>query len=99
MDSRRDVTPLERNRQADVREGWDPLRHRIAVPESVFVQAMGTVARERFGDELERLTSQTQRAIEEELCDPLYWTARPIYHARECPACAESSFWDGSPTP
>ena len=87
MDSQ-SLKPLERNPQADAREGWGPLGHHIAVPEPVFVQEMETVARERFGDDLDRLTPQTRAAIEDEVSHPLYWNARPNYHAPGCPACS-----------
>ena len=33
MDSQLAVKPLERDPEADVREGWGPLGHQIAVPE------------------------------------------------------------------
>jgi hypothetical protein len=80
--------PLERNPRADVREGWGSLGHHIAVPEPVFVQEMETVARERYGETLDRLTCQTRLDIEEDLSDPLRWNARPNYHAQGCPACS-----------
>ncbi len=98
MDSQLAIKPLERNPRAEVREGRGPLRHHIAVPEPVFVQEMGTVARERYGEELDHLPARTRVAIEEDVSDPLRWSARLNYHARGCPACAESSFWDGAPT-
>ena len=98
MDSQRAVKPLERNPRADVREGWGPLGHHIAVPEPVFVQETETVARARFGDALDRLTPETQAAIEEEVSDPIYWTARPNYHAQACPACSEPSLSAEAPT-
>ena len=88
MDGQLAIKPLERNPGADVREGPAPLGLHITVPEPVFVQAMETVARERFGDDLDRLTLQTREAIEDEVSDPLHWNARPNYHARECPACS-----------
>ena len=87
MDRQLAVKPLERDPEADVREGWGPLGHHIAVPEPVFVQEMETVARERFGDDLDRLPPQTGVAIEEEVSQPLHWDARPHYHVRGCPAC------------
>ena len=88
MDSRIDITPLERNPRADVREGRGSLGHHIAVPEPVFVQEMETVARERFGDAFDRLPPETRATIEEEVSDPLRWNARPHYHAQGCPACS-----------
>jgi len=91
--------PLERNDRAEVREGWCFSRHRIAVPEPVFVQEMSQVARARFGDELDQLTSQTQVSIEEEISDPLRWSAQSNYHAHGCPACAKDSLSDGITTP
>ena len=97
MHSQLALKPLEQNPRADVREGWDRLRHHIAVPEPVFVKEMGTVARARYGEELDRLTPQIRVAIEEDVSDPLRWSARPTCHARGCPACAASSFWDGAP--
>ena len=88
MDGQPAVKPLERNPAADVREGWGPLGHHIAVPEPVFVQELETVAQGRFGDELARLTPQTRVAIEDEVSQPLYWNARPNYHARGCLGCS-----------
>ena len=88
MDSQLAVKPLERNREADVREGRGPMGHQIAVPEPVFVREMETVARGRFGDDLDRLTPRTRVAIEDEVGQPLHWNARPNYHARGCPACS-----------
>ena len=88
MDSQLAIKPLEQSPRAGVREGWGPLRHHIAVPEPVFVQEMGTVARARYGEELDHLTPQTRVAIEDEVSQPLYWNARPNYHARGCPACS-----------
>jgi hypothetical protein len=98
VDSRMGSKLLERNDRADVREGWCLSRHRIAVPEPVFVQAMSQVARARFGDELGQLTSQTQVSIEEEISDPLRWSAQSNYHVHGCPACAKDSLSDGSTT-
>jgi hypothetical protein len=92
------IKPLELNPRADVREGRGPLRHHIAVPEPMFVQEMATVARERYGDELDRLPSQARLAIEEDVSDPLRWSSRLTYHAAGCPACADASFWGGAPT-
>ncbi len=97
MDSQFVIKPLDHNPRADVREGWDRLRHHIAVPEPVFIQEMATVARARYGEELDHLTPQTRVAIEEDVSDPLRWSGRLHYHARGCPACAASSFWDGVP--
>ena len=91
------IKPLEQNPGAGVREGWGPLRHHIAVPEPVFVQEMATVARARYGEEVDHVTPQARLAIEEDVSDPLRWSARPTCHARGCPACAASSFWDGAP--
>ena len=88
MDSQLAIKPLERNARADVREGWGPPGHHVAVPEPVFVREMETVARERFGDELDRLRPQTRATIEDEVNDPLHWNARPNYHAHRCPACS-----------
>lgn len=88
MDSRTAIRPLERNPWADAHEGWSPLRHQIAIPEPVFAQEMETLARARFGNELDRLRPQTRVAIEDEVNDPLHWNARPNYHARGCSACA-----------
>jgi len=88
MDSQLAVKPLGPNAEANVREGWGPLGHHIAVPEPVFVREMETVAQGRFGDDLDRLTPQTRVAIEEEISQPLHWNARPNYHARGCPACS-----------
>jgi len=89
MESRSERTLLERNPHTDVREGWDPLRHQIAVPESIFVQAMQQIAQERFGDPLDHLTPQARVAIEAEVSDPVHWSAQPNYHVHGCPACAE----------
>jgi hypothetical protein len=94
MDSRLESTLLERNPQTDTREGWDPLRHRIAVPEPIFVQEMATVARARFGQALDRLASQAQVAVEQAVGDPVHWSAQPNYHVPGCPACAEPVRWD-----
>ena len=88
MDSQRAVKPLERDPEADVREGWGPLGHHIAVPEPVFVHEMETIAQERFGDQLDRLTPQMRVAIEEEVSQPFHWNARPNYHVRGCPGCS-----------
>ena len=88
MDSRVERKSLERNPLANIREGWGPLRHHIAVPEPIFVQELERVARERFGDEFARLTRQTRETIEDAVNDPLHWDARPNYHARGCPACS-----------
>src|SRR4051794_3515869 len=93
-----DSRPLEQNLQADVREGWAPPRHHIAVPEPVFVREMRTVARERFGDELDRLAAPTRAAIEAEISDPIHWSVRSSYHAQGCPACSESSSSHGPTT-
>ncbi len=88
MDSQLAVKPLERNPHADVREGWGALGHHIAVPEPVFMQEMETVARERFGDDFDRLTPESRAAIEDEVNHPVHWNARPNYHAHGCPACS-----------
>ena len=88
MDSQLAVKPLERNPEADLREGWGPPGHHIAVPEPVFAQEMETIAQQRFGDDLDRVTPQTRMAIEDEVSQPLHWNARPNYHARGCPACS-----------
>ncbi len=88
MNSHLAIKPLERNPRAGVREGWAPLRHHIAVPEPVFVQEMATVARARYGEELDHVTPQARLAIEEDVSDPLRWSARLNYHARGCPACS-----------
>jgi hypothetical protein len=89
---------LERNLEADIREGWGLSRHQIAVPEPMFVQEMRTIARERFGGELDQLTSQTQVAIEAEVSDPVRWSGQANYHAQDCPACSESSSADETST-
>jgi len=89
VDSRRESTLLERNPHTNVREGWDPLRHQIAVPEPIFVQAMQQVAQERFGKALDHLTPQTRAAIEAEVSDAVHWSAQSHYHVHGCPACAE----------
>ncbi len=88
MGSQLVIKPLERNPQADVREGRSPLGHQIAVPEPVILREMEAVARERFGDELDRLTPRTRMTIEDHVNDPLHWNARPNYHAQRCPACS-----------
>jgi hypothetical protein len=89
---------LEQNLRADVREGWAPPRHHIAVPEPVFVRAMRTVARERFGSELDQLAAPTRAAIEEEISDPIHWSVQSSYHAQGCPACSEPSSSHGPTT-
>ena len=94
MDSRVGGKLLERNSPANVREGWGPPRHHIAVPEPVFVQEMREIARARFGEELDQLTSQTRVAIEDEVSDPVRWSAQSNYHAQGCPACSEPSLWE-----
>ncbi len=86
-----DSKPLERNLQANVREGRGPLRHHIAVPEPVFIQEMREIARGRFGEELGQLTSQTQLSIEEAVSDPVRWSAQSNHHTQGCPACSEPS--------
>jgi hypothetical protein len=96
--SRIDSKPLERNVRADVREGWGPPRHHIAVPEPVFVREMSKVARERFGDELDRLSAQAHVSIEEEISDPVRWSAQSNYHAHGCPTCSEVSLSEGATT-
>ncbi len=88
MDSQLAVKPLGRDPEADVREGWGPMGHHIAVPEPVFGREMETVARGRFGDNLDRLTPQARVAIEDEVGQPLHWNARSNYHAQGCPACS-----------
>ncbi len=86
-----DSKPLERNLQANVREGRGPLRHHIAVPEPVFVQEMRELARGRFGEELDQLPSQTRVAIEAAVSDPVRWSALSNYHTQGCPSCSEPS--------
>ena len=68
------------------------------MPEPVLVQAMGTVARARYWAELDRLPWQTRLAIEDEVSDPLRWSARPNYHAQGCPGGAECSLSDDATT-
>jgi hypothetical protein len=93
-----DSRPLEHNLQTDVREGWSPPKHHIAVPELVFVQEMETVARERFGGELYQLTCEARVAIEEEISDPIHWSVQSNHHTQECPSCLDAPASKGATT-
>ena len=98
MGGRTERTLLERNRQTDTRDGWDPLRHQIAVPESRFIQEMQQVAQARFGEGLDYLTPQARVAIEDEVGDPARWSVQPTHHGEGCPACAEAARSDAAAT-
>ena len=100
MDSRTGIKPLQHNPRADVREGWAPRGTISPCPSpcsSKFIQEMETVARERFGEALDRLTSETRVAIEEDVSDPIRWSARPNSQVQGWPGCAGSSTRDGAP--